>query len=83
MFNWIVKVIAWSVLLVFVALLAWAFESRSMPALHAWHKALDNEFTVADATPESTLKDYLAQEARLFDELRDKVYLPSSTDSHS
>ncbi len=84
MINWIVKATAGFVLLVFVVLLAWAFESRSMPALQSWHEALDNEFTAGDVTPQSTLKDYLAQEARLFDELRDKVYLRTpNTDSHS
>jgi len=73
-FSRIIKVIGLAALFVFAALLAWAFESRSMPALQVWHTPLVNEFTARDATPRSTLQDYLDQEARLFDELRDKVY---------
>ena len=56
-------------------LLVWAFESRNMPALEIWHTTpLAGEFTSGDATPESTLKDYLEQEDRLFEELRLKIY---------
>jgi alpha-beta hydrolase superfamily lysophospholipase len=73
-FSRIVKTIVLAALLAFTALLAWAFESRSLPALQIWHTALDSEFTAPDATPQSTLQDYLDQEARLFDELREKVY---------
>jgi len=75
MFSGVAKAIALAALLAFTLLLAWAFESRSMPALHRWHTVvLDSEFTARDATPQSTLRDYLDQEARLFDELREKVY---------
>jgi alpha-beta hydrolase superfamily lysophospholipase len=73
-FSGIMKAIALAALLVFTALLAWAFDSRSMPALQIWHTPLDSEFTAQDATPHSTLQDYLDRETRLFDELRDKVY---------
>jgi alpha-beta hydrolase superfamily lysophospholipase len=74
-FSVVLKTIALAALLAFTALLAWAFQSRSMPALQIWHTALLNsEFTARDATPQSTLQDYLDQEARLFDELQDKVY---------
>ena len=74
-FAGVVKVILLAALLTVTVLLAWAFESRSMPALQIWHTAfLEGEFTAADATPQSTLQDYLDQEARLFDELREKVY---------
>lgn len=62
-------------LIAFALLLAWAFESRGMPTLESWHTVvLKNEFTAADANPQSTLQDYLAQEAQLFDELQDKIY---------
>ncbi len=62
-------------LLVCTLLLAWAFQSRTLPALQAWHKAsLDSEFTAADGGPGSTLADYLAREDRLFEELRAEVY---------
>jgi hypothetical protein len=71
----LVKAILAAALLAFTLLLAWAFESRSMPALQIWHTAfLDSEFTAVDATLQSTLQDYLEQEARLFDELREKLY---------
>ena len=74
-FSGVVKAMVLAALLAFTVLLAWAFESRSMPALKIWHTVhLDSEFTARDATPQSTLRDYLDQEARLFDELREKVY---------
>jgi alpha-beta hydrolase superfamily lysophospholipase len=74
-FSGVVKAILLAALLAFTVLLAWAFESRSMPALQAWHtERLDSEFTAADAQPDSTLQEYLDRETRLFDELREKVY---------
>ncbi len=73
--SWIVKGVLLAGLLVFTVLLAWAFESRSMPALRTWHTAsLSAEFTARDAPPESTLQDYLDREERLFRELQEKVY---------
>jgi len=75
-----VKVVLLAVLLVATALLAWAYQSRGMPALHAWHTVvLKNEFTARDATPQTTLKDYLEQEERLFAELEEKVYQRADT----
>jgi alpha-beta hydrolase superfamily lysophospholipase len=74
-FAVLVKAILAAALLIVTLLLAWAFESRNMPVLHSWHTVvLDSEFRARDATPQSTLRDYLDQEARLFDELREKVY---------
>ena len=55
----LVKTTVAAALLVFALLLAWAFEARSLPALQIWHKALVNEFTAHEATPQSTLRDYL------------------------
>ncbi len=73
--GWIVRAVLLAGLLVFTVLLAWAFESQSMPALRFWHPAsLSAEFTARDATPESALQDYLEREERLFRELREKVY---------
>ena len=72
---WIVKFILLLGLIAFTLLLAWGFESRSMPAIEIWHTPLlSNEFTARDAKTKTTLKDYLNQEARLFQELKDKVY---------
>jgi len=49
--------------------------SRSLPALKIWHTAeLSEEFTAHDATPKTTLQDYIDQEERLFYELKKKVY---------
>ena len=73
--TWIVKGVLLAGLLVFTLLLAGAFKSRGMPALRIWHTAsLSSEFTARDATPESTLQDYLDREERLFRELKEKVY---------
>ncbi len=69
------KLVLFALLLVWLLLLAWAFESRSMPALQIWHTTLlENEFTTNDLTPGYQLADYLVQEQRLFDELREKIY---------
>ena len=72
---WIVKSVLLLGLIAYTLILAWGFESRSMPAIEIWHTPLlTNEFTASDAKPKSTLKDYLDQEARLFQELKNKVY---------
>ena len=74
-FTRLVKAIMVATLLAVTLLLAWAFEARNMPALQIWHTAvLKNEFTAADATPQSTLQDYLDRESRLFGELQVMVY---------
>ena len=71
----VVKGVLLAGLLVFALLLAGAFKSRSKAALRVWHTAsLSSEFTTRDATPESTLQDYLDREERLFRELKEKVY---------
>lgn len=75
MLRWIVKAILLVVVVSFTLLLAWAFESRTMPALRIWHTVfLSEEFTARDATSQSTLQDYLDREKRLFQELKEKVY---------
>ena len=72
---WILNAVLIMGLVIFTALLVWAYTSRSMPALEIWHTVtLSEEFTVRDATPGSTLRDYLDQEERLFRELKKKVY---------
>ncbi|RLA05389.1 MAG: alpha/beta hydrolase [Gammaproteobacteria bacterium] len=74
-FARLIKIILLAVFLGVALLLAWAFESRSMPALKTWHTAvLAGEFTASDATSQTTLQDYLDREADLFDELNKKVY---------
>ena len=72
---WVLGIFENVVLVALTILLVWAFDSRKMPALEIWHTTpLKNEFTSGDATPKSTLQDYLEQEQRLFDELRAKIY---------
>ncbi len=72
---WIVSAVLIFGILSFTVLLVWAFASRNMPALKIWHTAsLSTEFTARDATPQSTLQDYLDQEEQLFRELKEKVY---------
>ena len=75
LFVWILGLVENAAIVGVTLLLVWAFESRNMPALEIWHTTpLAGEFTSGDATPESTLKDYLEQEDRLFEELRLKIY---------
>ena len=74
-FGWIMRTAAVAGLLAITVLLVWAFESRNMPDLRIWHTVpLTSEFTANEATPQSTLQDYLDQEERLFRELRVKIY---------
>lgn len=69
------KAIVLAVLLALAGLLAWAYQSRSMPALAIWHTTvLENEFSARDATPQTTLREYLDREDLLFAELDRKIY---------
>jgi alpha-beta hydrolase superfamily lysophospholipase len=79
-FVFLIKSILIAALLVATALLAWAYQSRGLPDLHAWHTVvLEKEFTASDATPATTLEDYLALEDRLFAELDEKIYQRADT----
>ena len=72
-----VRLLLGFVFIVSALLLAWAFESRNMPALQSWHKTqLKSEFRAEDLTEDYQLTDYLAQEQRLFDELNREIYQP-------
>jgi len=71
----IAKWLAVAVVVVIVLLLGWAFQSRTMGQLAVWHTAaLSNEFKATDATPTTTLHDYVAREDTLFAELDDTIY---------
>ena len=75
LFVWSMKAFALLGIIAMTVLLAWAFQSRTMPALRIWHTASPSEeFTVHSATQQSSLKDYLDREKRLFRELHMKVY---------
>ena len=65
------------VFIVSALLLAWAFESRNIPALQSWHSTqLKSEFRADDLNESYHLADYLTQEQRLFDELDREIYQP-------
>ena len=69
------KAIAVAALVALALLLAWAFESRNMAPLEVWHTVvLEGEFRATDATPQTTLNDYVAREEQLFRELQQQVY---------
>ena len=71
----VAKSLGIAALFVVCLLVAWAFQSRTMAPLELWHTVtLENEFSARDATPEFTLRDYLAREDALFNELNEKVY---------
>jgi len=75
LFVWSMKVLILLGIVAMTVLLAWAFQSRTMPALRVWHTAsLTEEFTAGDAKQQSSLKDYLDREERLYRELHEKVY---------
>ena len=72
-----VRLLLGFVFIISALLLAWAFESRNMPALQSWHTTqLTAEFRAADLTENYRLADYLNQEQRLFDELNQEIYQP-------
>jgi alpha-beta hydrolase superfamily lysophospholipase len=56
-------------------IIGYALWARSQPPLQLWHEVrLDEEFTAAKATEVTTLEDYQALEARVLEELNEKVY---------
>jgi alpha-beta hydrolase superfamily lysophospholipase len=60
-----------------IAYILWA---RAQPPLRPWHQVhLREEFNAAKTQAVATLEDYLALEARLFDELDAKVYAQTPT----
>jgi alpha-beta hydrolase superfamily lysophospholipase len=63
--------IAWAAVLVFVTVVVGrAFESRRLPALELWHRAVPaREVRAADVTTGFTLADYLAREEEVFSEV--------------
>ena len=61
-------------------LIAYVLWARAQPPLQLWHQVhLDEEFTAAKAQQVATLDDYLALEARVFDEMDEKVYAKTPT----
>jgi alpha-beta hydrolase superfamily lysophospholipase len=73
--RWLVRIPVALAIVVATILLVRAFDSRSLPELEVWHRTvLQAEFTQADAERIRTLKDYLDNEDRLFEELQKTVY---------
>ncbi len=73
--RWLVRIPVALAIVVATILLVRAFDSRSLPELEVWHRTvLRAEFTQADADRIRTLKDYLDNEDRLFEELQKSVY---------
>jgi len=62
---------------IIIAYVLWA---RGQPPLQLWHQVhLDEDFTAARAGEVTSLDDYLALEARVFEELDAKVYAQTPT----
>jgi alpha-beta hydrolase superfamily lysophospholipase len=60
--------------------LGYVLWARAQPPLQLWHEVhLDQEFSAARADAITTLADYLAQEARLFEEMDARVYAKTPT----
>jgi alpha-beta hydrolase superfamily lysophospholipase len=74
-FKLAIRALIGLVVVVVVAVLGWAFNSRTMPDLHVWHTAeLPSAFTRRDIEAMAGLADYLAREDQLFEELQTLVY---------
>lgn len=68
------KALFWSLVGALAILLLWAYEARSLPDLHPWHRArFAQEFDASQTPRVKTLKDYLALEGRLVPEVRSLV----------
>jgi alpha-beta hydrolase superfamily lysophospholipase len=75
LFRWLVRIPVALAIVVATIVLVRAFDSRGLPELSIWHRTvLKAEFTQADADRIRTLKDYLDNEDRLFEELQKSVY---------
>jgi alpha-beta hydrolase superfamily lysophospholipase len=72
--KWVVGFVAAVVLVVATVIVLRAVAARRKPALKAWHRPLAGEFRAGDATPTTTLADYLAIEDRVMKELERDVY---------
>jgi alpha-beta hydrolase superfamily lysophospholipase len=82
--RWTAYLAAIGIAVVATAALTWAFLSRNLPELQPWHRyAPPSEGAAGDLGPSSTLSDYLAREARIFDELAAAVTGPIARDAPS
>jgi len=75
LFRWLVRIPVALAIVAATILLVRAFDARRLPELEVWHRTvLRAEFTQADAERIRTLKDYLDNEDRLFEDLQKTVY---------
>ena len=78
--KWLRRILFAVVLVCITVVLVWAFQSRNLPNLDVWHKALDKELD-ADDYEGLSYDDYIKLEDQLFAELDDKVYRPGGSAS--
>ena len=72
--KWLLYIVAAVVLVFGTVIVLRAFAARNKPPLKAWHHPLSAEFRARDATPTSTLADYLGFEDRVMRQLEREVY---------
>ena len=73
-FRFITRTFIVLVVIVATIILVRAFDSRAKPDLQAWHlEELENEFRANDRQGVESFPDYVAMEARLYEELDRKV----------
>jgi len=66
---------------IFIGLLAFYLYMHSLPPLSTWHTTiLDSEFTLDSKV--TNIKEYMALEEKLFNELDNKIYIKSLSSKH-
>jgi len=72
--SWLARLTAFVLSVAVLVYLVRAFDSRKLPDLEPWHRTkLEAEFRAGDADPIATVEGYLAREARLFEELAQRL----------
>ncbi len=79
--RYALHVVFWAAIVIATILIVRAFDARGLPPIEAWHRALPGEFRAADAEKVGDLDGYLALEARLFRQLRERIYDAHPADS--
>ena len=72
--RWLARLALYAAAATAVVLLVRAFDSRRLPDLQPWHRVrLAAEFRAGDADDVVSVEAYLAREARVFEELADRI----------
>ncbi len=72
--RWLARLALYAAAATAVVLLVRAFDSRRLPDLQTWHRVrLAAEFHAEDADDVASVEAYLAREARVFEELADRI----------